>query len=470
MSGDYELAGLCSNAARLIIAPNGHHHVAVRPAQEFFSPRAGFRQRRVNSKETYLVRWVRHGSDRDPLALSWKDPTELAINQPGDQFEQEADHLSGRITSPLPHHGLTAGSTQLKAAGVSGPKTGEIQATPEVGQALTSRGQSLDPKTRAFMESRFQFDFGRVRVHHDEAASRAATELSAHAFTVGSQVVFGRDQYAPETAAGRKLLAHELTHVVQQTQAGSRLIQRDPILKGKSQHEFGDRDAPTIDKAIAASPITNWVPAKSLTKLAGNVDTEDPVVFEQQFKTFGKSNENVDEVPGFVDRTQKKPIKLRLPGKNTAGQLVTAAKFEAAVHETVHLNSNVWFQNTFGHSYNEGVTEYFTEMVLGEAGKAYRDRLKLAEGLVAVLGEDDVGKSYFQANKAPYGRIIKALGQLPSKTGFSDWHKAREKEPPDWQTANALLQSAFNASKQASTPSPAPTGKTTGQPSKTTTE
>ena len=60
-------------------------------------------------------------------------------------------------------------------------------------------------------------------------------------------------------------------------------------------------------------------------------------------------------MPGFVNRDEKKPIKLRLPGKSSKGQLVVAATFEAAVHETIHLNSNTQFQTDFGHNYSEGV-------------------------------------------------------------------------------------------------------------------
>ncbi len=74
---------------------------------------------------------------------------------------------------------------------------------------------------------------------------------------------------------------------------------------------------------------------KMLKTLKGNVDTQDPVVFEAQYEKYRKSHRdvenNVDEVPGFVDRDAKPPIKLRLPGKNSNRQLVTAATVEAAV-------------------------------------------------------------------------------------------------------------------------------------------
>ncbi len=381
--------------------------------------------------------------------------TKIAIGRPGDGYEREADRVSERVLSTPAD--TWQGGTELRMKRQNDGHAPNSDVPPALQQLRGSVGRPLDTATREQMESKFHFDFGRVRVHSGEPAHRAAMGLSARAFTLGSEIVFARHQYAPNNGEGRRLLAHELAHVVQQTGDSSLVLRRAPILQGKSQNEFGDRDAPTVDKAIAASPITKWVPAKNLIKLTGNVDVEDPVVFEKQFKNFGQSNENVDEVPGFVDRTQKKPVKLRLPGKNAAGQLVTAARFEAAVHETVHLNSNATFRNNFGHSYNEGVTQYFTELVLGESGNAYRDRIKLAEGLLAVVSQDELGKAYFQGERALYAKVVKALGQS-GQTGFSDWVRAKEKEPPDWRTANALLKSAFAGSKQpAATATPAKT-------------
>ena len=94
-------------------------------------------------------------------------------------------------------------------------------APPIVHDVLRSPGQPLDPATRAFFEPRFGHDFSRVRVHTDAKAAESAWAVNALAYTVGRDVAFGLAQYAPQTGAGRKLLAHELTHVVQQGLASS---------------------------------------------------------------------------------------------------------------------------------------------------------------------------------------------------------------------------------------------------------
>jgi hypothetical protein len=98
-----------------------------------------------------------------------------------------------------------------------------------VGDVLRSPGQALDPAARAALEPRFGHDFSRVRVHADSAAAESARAVNALAYTAGPHVVFDAGRYAPATSEGRKLLAHELTHVVQQSgQNGS--LQANPAL------------------------------------------------------------------------------------------------------------------------------------------------------------------------------------------------------------------------------------------------
>ncbi len=90
-----------------------------------------------------------------------------------------------------------------------------------VDEVLRSAGQPLNAGDRAFFEPRFGHDFSHVRVHTDERAVQSARAVAALAYTVGDDVVFGAGQYAPHTGTGRRLLAHELAHTVQQSAAGS---------------------------------------------------------------------------------------------------------------------------------------------------------------------------------------------------------------------------------------------------------
>ena len=97
---------------------------------------------------------------------------------------------------------------------------GESEAPPIVEEVLRSSGQPLDPATRNVFDERFGRDFSRVRVHTGAQAAESARTVNASAYTVGQDVVFGSGQYAPHTGVGRRLLAHELAHTIQQEAIG----------------------------------------------------------------------------------------------------------------------------------------------------------------------------------------------------------------------------------------------------------
>jgi hypothetical protein len=94
---------------------------------------------------------------------------------------------------------------------------GPMMTPPVVQEVLASPGRPLDAATRAFFEPRFGYDFGHVRIHVDDQASQSARSINALAYTVGRDIVFRSGQFDPATSSGRRLLAHELSHVVQQT-------------------------------------------------------------------------------------------------------------------------------------------------------------------------------------------------------------------------------------------------------------
>jgi hypothetical protein len=110
-----------------------------------------------------------------------------------------------------------------------------------VHDVLRSPGQPLSPSTRAFFEPRFGRDFSQVRVHADDRAAESARSVDSLAYAVGGDLVFAGGQYAPESNSGRRLLAHELAHVVQQTQGGSPVrVARTPPGPKKFQVNSGD--------------------------------------------------------------------------------------------------------------------------------------------------------------------------------------------------------------------------------------
>jgi len=142
--------------------------------------------------------------------------TKLTVNTPGDVYEQEADRVADQVMAAPAHIDVSGVASRLQR--FSGQSNGHLDAAPSsVDRVLGQPGIPLEPGLRGDMEARFGHDFSRVRVHADAPAGRSARDVAARAYTVGHHVVFAPGCFAPTTLEGRHLVAHELTHVLQQT-------------------------------------------------------------------------------------------------------------------------------------------------------------------------------------------------------------------------------------------------------------
>jgi hypothetical protein len=180
----------------------------------------------------------------------------LAINTPGDAFEREADAAAEAVMSASPTAAPSTAAPSpapplLRRCACGGgcpscrkEKEEALQredaggggapgfAPPVVHDVLSSPGRPLAAPARAFMETRFGADFSGVRVHDDARAAESARAVDAHAYTVGSDIVFAPGRYAPGTAGGDRLLAHELAHVVQQAPRPGHLARKESAQNG----------------------------------------------------------------------------------------------------------------------------------------------------------------------------------------------------------------------------------------------
>jgi len=196
-----------------------------------------------------------------------------ATSEKKDIQKQEAEHVSPQILRmPMPQvqRACACGGScancqkeqspkqpapiQRKHTATSDPAT--LEAPPLVHEVLRSPGQPLDQSTRAFMEPRFDRDFSGVRVHTDARAAESAQQVNAQAYTVGHNIVVGAGRFAPETQSGRSLIAHELTHVVQQDgqQDQTRNLQRRP---GQSWGECTSCTKPMSGSSTSAFPVSH---------------------------------------------------------------------------------------------------------------------------------------------------------------------------------------------------------------------
>lgn len=199
--------------------------------------------------------------------------TNLRVSRSGDSFEQEADHAAihvmtgnGRLNWSLSQ--ASTGLQRKCSCGTSGGQEGGCEeckqqnslqrksssqaqsvpgfAPPIVHDVLRSPGQPLDMQTRNFFEPRFGRSFDGVRVHTDEFSVKSARAVNAEAYTVGNQMVFDSGRFAPRTAHGKKLLAHELAHVSQQ----SGHAHQPASLKIGSAHDSFEREADHTVEAV----------------------------------------------------------------------------------------------------------------------------------------------------------------------------------------------------------------------------
>jgi hypothetical protein len=183
-----------------------------------------------------------------------------------DSFEREADQvadqavrvgeaqLAGGLAAPA---GVQRASCQDDSAGVQAKRAGSVESPTQLETSSAMRvaragGTPLPEAVRRYFEPRFGRDFSQVRVHTDGQAAAAARSVQARAYTLGQHIAFGAGEYAPSTDSGRRLLAHELVHVMQQESA--------PVRQIRTQ-SAAPRRAAALEHAPSALPTRTQVHA-----------------------------------------------------------------------------------------------------------------------------------------------------------------------------------------------------------------
>lgn len=199
----------------------------------------------------------------------------LTVNKPNDVYEQEADDMADKVMR-------MRDSTQSESAFFS-PALNGIQRkcqhceeeeklhrkensdaeTPGSNEldnyvgSLGTSGQAFPENSRQFFEPRFGQNFSNVRIHTDSVAAKSAQSINALAYTTGNNIVFNNGQYSPESESGKKLIAHELTHVIQQNGSNNLVNKTDNPALSKSSTPLLMRLAPDgVDAAADAAWIS----------------------------------------------------------------------------------------------------------------------------------------------------------------------------------------------------------------------
>lgn len=227
--------------------------------------------------EAQRQKWARMGTpwmDKVPnlkgeLAQPWIQG-KLTIGEPGDKYEQEADRVAAKVvqqlhapTSSESVHDVDSNEVVWRQSNIQ--RFGLMEggaASPEVEtsiQQARSGGQPLDASIRQPMEQAFGADFSGVRVHTDAQADGLNRSLLSRAFTTKQDLFFKRGEYQPNCRGGQELLAHELTHVVQQNGSA---VQRAPQSGLQHSHSIPklnnviQRTVVVLEHSTAEDPIT----------------------------------------------------------------------------------------------------------------------------------------------------------------------------------------------------------------------
>lgn len=188
--------------------------------------------------------------------------SKLQIGASHDPLEREADRVADQVLAargPGALRGASPPQIQRYSASTRGR---DLEAPASVDRVLASVGRPLDAPLRQDMEQRFGHDFSRVRVHADGTAAQSAREVRAKAYTVGQDIAFAAGQFAPGTQDGQRLLAHELTHVVQQ-EAGT--------LRRMLDLQLEEFDAPAFTDTVLSDYLAKFGP----DNIEDNSDSDD---------------------------------------------------------------------------------------------------------------------------------------------------------------------------------------------------
>ena len=179
------------------------------------------------SKNMYGVnRTGSYSYGKMPLFSSTVLQPKLLVNAPGDKYEREADAMAGKIIQSPRGSSNSATITPLMQAQTEPAAEANSLVSNKI-QSISGSGKNMDSQTNSFMSGSFGADFSQVKIHTDTEASGLNRELNANAFTVGRDIYFNTGMYEPETEKGKHLLAHELTHTIQQNATAGQVQKED---------------------------------------------------------------------------------------------------------------------------------------------------------------------------------------------------------------------------------------------------
>jgi hypothetical protein len=308
---------------------------------------------------------------------------------------------------------------------------------PIVQEVLRSPGQPLDPKTRAFMEPRFGHDFSKVRVHTDEKAEKSARALNSLAYTVGRDVVFGAGQYREQEVFGRGLIAHELTHVIQQTMT--------PLHSTSSSYYSAEQEAQNNSQRVGYG-MTGRV---NLHVSKGTLHQKDAE----------KSTHGLEFERGATLKSKKNKNKFSF-----------TANVKVPLLSSLKLGPMVFLENLKIKTQGSEETENAIAISGIDISKLQTDvalrivRLKVPELTLPKFGKLNLGANIESTGTVTtnFSELTRYSGSLGATTNFEAGYKSESALPPELGeltfgtklTATGSLKQSFGESEKSSTKAP----------------
>lgn len=278
----------------------------------------------------------------------------LTIGASNDPLEQEADRVADQVWSVPVNSDSSIAPRIQRLTELASSETDTAPSS--VDRVLVSSGKPLEPALQQDMEQRFGCDFSHVRVHSDAAAEQSAREVNASAYTAGHDIVFGTGRFAPATSEGRRLIAHELTHVVQQL--GS---ERSGIDQSNGKHNL----SPAIQRqAVTSAPV----PLSSTGGLSEEMLQQIARALHEAMAGLGTDEEAI--FSAFAGRTQAQADSIARVYQTMFGVvLLDELKDELSESELMHL---AIFNPLAvpGQSGSIGQTMTFADMIAAQLDKA----------------------------------------------------------------------------------------------------
>ncbi len=384
----------------------------------------------------------------------------LEIGEVNDPLEFEADRIADLVLSKTAGSIGSSSLPRIQRHSTFGSAKPSV-VPHSVTTVLTSPGQPMPTPLRRDLEDRFQHDFSRVRVHTGSVAAQSARDVSARAYTVGSNIVFAAGQFAPETHEGRRLLAHELTHVVQQSSAesNSSVVQRQTTVGELPPPEEVDYAflADQIYKAIYRIGTDEEAVYRALEQLRQN-----QAMIDYLIKIYAYRHDQADlvkDIEGdFEDEELEYALQLLNRGKKGAAQRLATGKDatdaeaaakrirdaveivgtdEEAIYATLRpFNRNTKdLEQTYHYLYNETLRGRIKEEMSS-------DELKHALSLLSFDNESFL-EDHFKEDERQFARkiLIDVLAVKGSRQDFADEDELAVEISKRMRTSNLMQES-----------------------------